>query len=107
MPRARFFFDAGSGSVLWSDDDPARERFDYAIELDALPLSDGLRAELNRLIHAYDDSVDWDYPPNPTPWSPQQCARFNGEVRAAMTRLRAELGPEWEVVDGFRELPEG
>lgn len=59
MYRARFFFDAGSGTVLWSDNDATRKRFDYPIELGDLPLSDALRAELVRLIDEYDTSIDW------------------------------------------------
>lgn len=107
MYRARFFFDAGSGTPLWSDNDAARERFDYPIELDELPVSDDLRAELVRLVEAYDTSIDRDYPPDPTPWSAERCDRFNREVRAALGRLRAELAPAWVIGDDFRELPEG
>ena len=107
MYRARFFFDAGSATVLWSGDEATGERFDYRIELDDLPLSEGLQAELTRLVHRYDDSLDWDYPPNPTPWSAQECEQFNEQARAALARLRAELGPQWTIADEFRELPEG
>jgi hypothetical protein len=101
--RARFFFDAGSGTVLWSANDEARDRFDYPIELDRLPVSDDLRAELVRLVEEYDTSLDWDYPPNPTPWSAEQCDRFNNAVRSARARLQVELR-DWEIVDEFDKL---
>ena len=89
----RFAFDAGSGTVLWG---PA--------DLAALPLSDGLRAELASLAAQYDESLNWDYPPDPGPWREARCARFNADARDALERVRAELGQE--VEDGFVELHE-
>ncbi|WP_410674826.1 hypothetical protein [Amycolatopsis sp. cmx-4-68] len=94
----RFFFDAGSGTVLWGEMGPA--------DLDELPISAGLRASLDRLAEEYDGSLNWDYPPDPGPWREARCERFNAEVRAVLARLRAELGPGWEVEDEFLELHE-
>lgn len=104
MHRARFFFDAGSGTVLWSDAPQTWARFDYPIDLDELPVSDALRDELTRLVAAYDTSLDWDYPPDPGPWSETQCVRFNEDVRSALARLRAELAPDWDIVDEYADL---
>ena len=92
----RFFFDAGSGTVLWGDVGP--------MDLDELPISASLRAELDSLAAQYDESLNWDYPPDPGPWREARCARFNADARAALARLRVELGPE--VEDGFSELHE-
>ena len=92
----RFFFDAGSGALLWPG--PA--------DLEELPISAELRAELDRLAVEYDESLNWDYPPDPGPWREARCLRFNADVRAALARLRAELGPGWEIEDGFDELHE-
>ncbi len=96
--QLRFFFDAGSGTVLWGGIGPA--------DLDGLPISGALRASLDSLVEQYDESMNWDYPPDPGPWREARCARFNAEVRAALARLRTELGPEWGVEDGFTELHE-
>jgi hypothetical protein len=104
--RARFFFDAGAGTSLWSANDATRERFDYPIELELLPVSDKLRAELTRLVEEYDKSIDWDYPPDPSPWSAEQRAEFNNAVRGAVKWLRVELRDDWDIVDEFRKLPE-
>lgn len=101
MYRARFFFDAGSGTVLWSANDEARDRFDYPIELDRLPVSSGLRAELVRLVEEYDTSLDWDDPAGPSPWSAERCDRFTKAVRSARARLQVELREDWEIVDEF------
>ncbi|WP_328618329.1 hypothetical protein OHS18_21935 [Amycolatopsis sp. NBC_00355] len=92
----RFFFDAGSGAVLWADVGPA--------DLDRLPISAGLRADLDSLVEQYDESLNWDYPPDPGPWREARCRRFNADVRAALARLRRELGED--VEDGFTELNE-
>jgi hypothetical protein len=107
MYRAEFFFDAGSGTVLWSANDETRDRFDYPIELDQLPISEELRGELVRLVEEYDTSLDWDYPPDPTPWSAQQCDRFTKAVRSALARLQVELREDWEIVDEFDEVSPG
>lgn len=92
----RFFFDAGSGTVLWGELGPA--------DLDELAISPPLRAELHDLTAQYDESMNWDYPPDPGPWREARCARFNADVRMALTGLRAELGPE--IQDEFTELRE-
>lgn len=64
MPTARFFFDAGSGAVLWAA--PAdQEVWEYPVDLDRLPISRGLRDGLSRLVARYDTSLNWDYPPGP------------------------------------------
>ena len=72
-------------------------------DLDRLPISPSLRAELDSLAAQYDESMNWDYPPDPGPWREARCARFNADVRAVLARLRAELGPGWEVEDRFLE----
>ena len=92
----RFFFDAGSGVVLWAGHGPAN--------LDELPISPRLRTELDSLAAQYDESLNWNYPPHPGPWREARCARFNADARAALARLREELGQA--VEDRFRELHE-
>lgn len=104
--RARFFFDAGSGMVLWADNTAARETYDYPIDLDRLPISAALRDELKGLIDEYDTSLNWDYPPDPGPWREPRCRRFNQAAREALDRVREELGPTWEIADEFKELHE-
>ncbi|WP_020640849.1 hypothetical protein [Amycolatopsis balhimycina] len=84
--------------MLWGGPGPA--------DLDELPISPSLRAELDDLAAQYDESMNWDYPPDPGPWREARCERFNADVRAALARLRAELGPTWEIEDGFSELHE-
>jgi hypothetical protein len=105
MRVVRFFFDAGSGTVLWSAS-PQDKHNGYAVELRQLPISPALSAELTRLISAYDASLNWDYPPDPGPWRETQCREFNQAAHRAVQRLREELGPAWQVRDEFDELRE-
>lgn len=104
--RASFFFDYGSGRCLWADNDRTRDRFDYPIDHDELPLSPATAATLTELCDRVDRSLNWDYPPHPGPWRQVECERFNADVAGAIARLRAELGPEWEIDDNFRPLAE-
>ncbi len=73
-------------------------------DLDELPLSADLSATLDSLAEQYDESFNWDYPPDPGPWREARCLRFNADVRAALARLRAELAHD--VENGFTELHE-
>ncbi|WIY06263.1 hypothetical protein QRX60_21350 [Amycolatopsis mongoliensis] len=73
-------------------------------DLDELPISADLRVSLESLAEQYDESLNWDYPPDPGPWREARCVKFNADTRAALARLRAELGRD--VEDGFTELHE-
>lgn len=106
MPGASFFFDAGSGTVLWTTTPEDREIWGYAVDLSRLPISQALRDELDALTAEYDTSMNWDYPPDPGPWREPRCRRFNESVREAVDRLRRELGPTWRIEDEFTELHE-
>ncbi|WP_382464708.1 hypothetical protein ACFIN9_00130 [Streptomyces noursei] len=106
MPTARFFFDAGSGVVLWAATPEDREVWGYAIDLDRLPISRDLRDGLSRLIVRYDMSLNRDYPPDPGPWREADCRNFNEAVSQALGRLRTELGAAWQIHDEFHPLHE-
>ena len=106
MYSGRFFFDAGSGTVLWTSDSAAQQIWGHAVDLGQLPISQSLRDELAGLATEYDTSLNWDYPPDPGPWREPRCRRFNDAVHQARGRLRAELGTAWEIRDEFDELHE-
>jgi len=102
--RLRFFFDAGAGVYLWSSDASARERYGIAISPEQLPLSAATQQAVNRLVRWYDASLDWDNPAGPTPWSPEECVRFNAAARALLTQLRLQLGTDYDLVDKFKPV---
>jgi len=93
----RLMFEWGGG-VLWPGNDAARARFDVDPCEDLLPLSDSTRATLERLSVWHDTSLNWEYPPDPGPWSADDEARFEAEAARALDAVRAELGPDYEVV---------
>ncbi|MFF3113995.1 hypothetical protein ACFVSN_33005 [Kitasatospora sp. NPDC057904] len=102
MVRLRYFFEAGVDVPLWPDD--VDSPYGHPIELDRLPIGAALAAELGGLSDWFQSSIDWDYPPDPSPWPAEEKARFNARARAALDALRRELGAGWEVEDRFRPV---
>ncbi len=96
----RFLFDAGSETCLWAVNEEARKRFgDSWVDLEALPLAAETLGRLSALVERYDESIDWDDPAGPSPWTPANRQEFAAEARAVLALLRSELGDEFEVVD--------
>ncbi|WP_432590139.1 hypothetical protein ABVG11_35515 [Streptomyces sp. HD1123-B1] len=99
MPEhLRFFFEAGvPDTPLWplAMDSP----YGCPTDLDRLPITEGTRTELERLCGWYQSSLDWDYPPDPSPWSDEEWQAFRGRAHAAPAALRSELGDGWTVAD--------
>lgn len=97
--RLRYFFDPGAGVCLWAANDAARERFDYPVDARDLPLPENTWWKVWYVCAWFDTSIDWDYPPNPSPWNREERERFNAEAQKLLTLVREQLGPEFEVVD--------
>jgi hypothetical protein len=102
--RLRFFFDPGAGVCLWSGNDAARERFGYPVENRSLPVPENLWRLLEHLCAWHATSIDWSYPPDPSPWTPAERHRFDESASAALEQLRTALGPEFLVVDERRRV---
>lgn len=101
----RFFFE-WRGSCFWGANDAARERFDYYIEPEELPLSVRTIKRANELMEWHDQDLNWEDPPDPGPWRQEECDRFNQAAREFLITLRQELGERFEVLDEFREEKE-
>lgn len=101
MPPARYalklMFEWG-GCCLWCDSDAARDRFGVGAIDDLLPLSAATRARLDALSAWHDQSLDWSYPPDPSPWSAEERARFDASAEELRAIIQSELGPEFEIV---------
>lgn len=95
----RYFFDAGSGSCLWSANDFARAKFDYSVELSDLGLTETLLHQVNDILAWYDTSLDWSNPSGPSPWTESESIRFRHASQLLLSRLRHELGSEFEIRD--------
>jgi hypothetical protein len=97
--RLRYFFDPGSGICLWAGNDAARSQWDYPIDARDLPLSENTWRFAHHLCSWYDTSIDWAYPPDPSPWDATERARFNLSAQRFLSILQDQLGPDFEVLD--------
>jgi len=86
------------GGCLWCGNKNARDRFGVGPIEEKLLLTEPTRLELNSLSGWHDKSLNWQYPPDPGPWSSEEHARFEAATLSIQHRLQNELGPEFEVV---------
>ena len=70
------------------------------IDPQTLPLSDDLVSDLNGWIEKLDGALNWD-DPGDTNWPDGFFAEFNCEGRKLAQRLKAELGPTYEVAEQY------
>ena len=94
--RNKLMFEWGGG-CLWADSDATRERFEpgpveHQLGLDAASLE-----RLDALSAWHDGALNWDYPPDPGPWTPAEYRRFDEAAAAMKDRLERELGPGFRV----------
>jgi hypothetical protein len=52
-------------------------------------------------------SLNWDYPPDPGPWTQAECDRFNAAVAELVAAIRVELGSDYEVINRQQQISEG
>ncbi len=95
--RIRLMFEWGGG-CLWCDNNAARAAFDVGPIEDRLPLSQQTRQQLEALSEWHDHALNWDYPPDPGPWTPEEYARFKQAAQAILAVIRSELGASFEVI---------
>lgn len=100
----RFFDDAGSG-WLWAGDDAALERFGFGPIDSSVPgLSDETRAMAEALSLRHWESINQDYPPDGCQWPQPDRDAFNRQVESLFQQMRAELGPDVELLDHRQEM---
>lgn len=87
------------GTCLWSVNDLAKSKFDYAIANEKLPISKPLIEELYSLEEEYHGYLDWEYPPNPSLWTENQKSYFRNRANDAYLKLLSELGNDFEVIN--------
>ncbi len=97
--KLRYIFDPGSGVCPWSENDLARERFGYAVDLDSLEHALSLKTQAEELIVRFDTSLDWNYPPNPSPWSDVERIQFEADAARLLQSPQECLGTSFEIRD--------
>ena len=101
----RYWFE-WSAPCFWSADDRTRDRFGSPIEPESLPLSSTTIEQVHKLIQWHDQSLNWDYPPDPGPWRQNECDRFNCAARELLEACRRELGKDFELIDAYKNIVE-
>ncbi|MGL6096004.1 MAG: hypothetical protein ACRC7O_09445 [Fimbriiglobus sp.] len=98
----RYFFECGGCGCLWADNDPAHTEFNCGpLELSGrLPLTSDVPERCAKLAEWYDTSMNRDYPPDPGPRRQSECDAFNAAARELLLAIRAELGTDFDVIDG-------
>lgn len=97
--KLTFNFDAGSGVCLWSDNDAAREAYDYAVEHWDLPISENTKRKIDYVIAWYDTGLDWENPAGPSLWNEAEAAAFRQEASSLLENLKKELGSAFQITD--------
>jgi hypothetical protein len=93
----RLMFEWGGG-CLWCDNDLALSAFGVSPIEDRLPLTSETCRHLEELSAWRDTALDWDCPPNPSPWPHGEFGRFEWAALDMLEIIRAELGSKFEVV---------
>lgn len=94
--RLKFWFEHG-GICIWAANDKSKAEYGYAINNDLLPISGELVSLLNSLEEEYHTYLDWEYPPNPSPWSTENKNDFIVRATEAYNNLCKELGESYIV----------
>ena len=95
----RFFFDFGSGTVLWAGDDRTRDGLGYAIRPCSLPVDENLHRRAEFLAAWWDTFLDWSSPPEMSVYWQSERNRFDDACDDFLVQLRAQLGEGTIVLD--------
>lgn len=57
--EVRYFFDYGSETCLWSNNEKTKLKYGNHINIEELNISEQLKKCVNELIKEYDNSIDW------------------------------------------------
>lgn len=97
--KLRFFFSPGSGICLWSANDATREKWDYPVDVQALPLPENTWRKALYVMAWHDTSIDWSHPSGPSPWTDEERFNFNRAAQSLLALLREQLGSDFEICD--------
>jgi len=98
----RFWFEHG-GICLWAVNEVAKRMYGYDISNNELPISQELIDKLDLLEDVYSGYLNWDYPPDPSPWTKEQKKEFILNCNEVYERLCAELGSEYIVINDIMD----
>ena len=98
----KFAFEYGSDfSCIWGVNKDSVDKFGgYLIEHEWLGISKELDLKMQELCVEFQSSLNWDYPPDPSPWTEEHWLDFKKKARQAYDDLVKELGDEYKVIYG-------
>ena len=87
----RFFFDWGAYDCFWGGEEDL-------IPYEWLGISEELETTLRDMAKEFQTALDWEYPPDPSPWSEEHKKDFLERAEKVYERILAEIGDEYEVI---------
>lgn len=101
LHKLKLMFEWGGGTV-WGNSTHTSNTFGVGPIEDVLPIGNVLKQTLADMTEWHDTALNWDYPPDPSPWPSSEFERFEKVVEDVLSKLRLELGPEYQV--DYRQL---
>lgn len=98
----KFWFEHGGG-CLWAANTATVDKYGYGVDYELLPIADDLRLKLADMDEEYRSYLNWEYPPDPSPWTPEQKARFIKKAELVFAELRQELGNDYLLRDNSKK----
>lgn len=93
-PLLAFWWDWKCISPFWQANDAAYSRFGYGeITSEDLGLPPELVADLVSMAKWHDSSLNWNYPPDPSPWRQAECDQFNAKSKELFFLCQKALEP--------------
>ena len=96
--RLRYFWDWGSQTCFWSGNNAAKERFEYEVDVDNLPLPELIKRRIYFLASWHNSLMDWANAPEDSIWGSAESERFGAASSELLTLVRQHLGSSYEVV---------
>jgi hypothetical protein len=102
--RIRVWIEWTSDALFWADDAWTREalgdRDNWHVSARKLPFSKETRARIEELDRWYQGRLNWADPAAPLTWQQEECDRFNVAFLGLFSTLQAELGEQYELING-------
>lgn len=109
--KLRYFFDYNCGGCLWSDNEPAYEKFGFGcldseiygldgniLEEAKIKYPASIRHRVLELDILFSESLNWNDPEGESPWNNEQWKIFYEKTRELHREIVIILGNDFEVV---------
>lgn len=98
----RYWFEWGCREdfcpCLWSVDNVTKDKYNYYVDINELPISKELISFLCQLSIEHDNALDWNYPPDSLLWTKEEEEMFYIKAKEGYRRLQEELGSDYKII---------